>query len=144
MGKLRDRLPALAVGAVLLAGLGAVAWKLTSPSGAVVPVQVRVPALSPLAEAGRRAFDATCRACHGANGAGSDKGPPLVHDIYNPGHHADAAFARAVRQGVPQHHWSFGNMPPQPKVTDEELTAIVRYVRELQAANGIRYRRHVM
>jgi hypothetical protein len=28
-------------------------------------------------------------------------------------------------------------MPPQPQVEDEEVVKIVRYVRELQRANGI-------
>jgi cytochrome c551/c552 len=35
-------------------------------------------------------------------------------------------------------------MPPQPQVSDEELAAIIRYVRELQTANGIFYRPHRM
>ena len=63
---------------------------------------------------------------------------------YRPGHHGDAAFAMAVRNGVRQHHWRFGNMPPQPQVSDRELKAIVRYVREMQIANGIRYKPHRM
>jgi mono/diheme cytochrome c family protein len=47
-----------------------------------------------------------------------------------------------VRHGVRQHHWPFGDMPAQPQVTDEQLAQIIRYVRELQAANGIVYREH--
>jgi hypothetical protein len=35
-------------------------------------------------------------------------------------------------------------MPPLPQVSDEEVAAIVRYVRELQEANGIFYRPHDM
>jgi mono/diheme cytochrome c family protein len=96
------------------------------------------------AEAGKAAFDANCSSCHGANGAGTDKGPPLIHDIYNPGHHADAAFVLAARKGVRRHHWPFGDMPPQPQVTDSQISAIIQYVRELQAANGISYRPHRM
>lgn len=67
-----------------------------------------------------------------------------MHDIYNPGHHADEAFLRAARNGVQQHHWRFGDMPPQPQVSDEQLVQIVRYVRELQQANGIRFKPHRM
>lgn len=33
-------------------------------------------------------------------------------------------------------------MPPQPNVTRDELAAIVRYVRELQRANGITWKPH--
>ena len=105
---------------------------------------VTVPELSAAAAAGETAFDKNCVQCHGANAAGSEQGPPLVHDIYNPGHHGDGAFVRAAQQGVRQHHWPFGDMPAQPQVSEEEVAAIVRYVRELQVANGIVYREHNM
>jgi mono/diheme cytochrome c family protein len=93
---------------------------------------------------GKIAFNANCAPCHGTNAAGGDKGPPLVHVIYNPGHHADGSFFLAAKRGVRRHHWRFGDMPPQPQVTDGELAAIVRYVRELQAANGIGNEPHRM
>ena len=35
-------------------------------------------------------------------------------------------------------------MPPVEGVSDADVTAIVRYIRELQEANGIRYHPHVM
>ncbi len=100
--------------------------------------------LSALALEGKVAFDRNCAVCHGQEGRGTTQGPPLVHDIYNPGHHGDPAFIAAARRGVRSHHWSFGDMPPQPQVTDAELQAIIRYVRELQEANGIFYKPHVM
>ncbi|MDE2361032.1 MAG: cytochrome c [Hyphomicrobiales bacterium] len=105
---------------------------------------VKIPQLTAQAAEGKKAFDSTCGQCHGLNGAGTDKGPPLVHDIYNPGHHADEAFFVATRFGVRQHHWPFGDMPAQAQVPKEEIVKIVRYVRELQAANGIVYREHRM
>ncbi len=107
-------------------------------------LSVKVPTLSEVAARGKIAFDANCATCHGVNATGTDQGPPLVHDIYNPGHHADGAFLLAAKHGVRQHHWPFGNMPPQPQVTEEQVTAIVRYVRELQVANGITERPHRM
>ncbi|MCB1997629.1 MAG: cytochrome c [Rhodoferax sp.] len=105
---------------------------------------VNVPALSPQAQAGQRIFDAECATCHGRFGTGTDKGPPLLNAIYNAGHHADEAFFRAAQQGVRQHHWQFGDMPAQPQVSAEQLAQIVRYVRELQQANGIRFEPHRM
>ncbi len=101
-------------------------------------IDAPTPALS--AEAGRGAalFANKCLACHGPNAAGSDKGPPLVHKIYEPGHHADEAFYRAVQQGVQSHHWPFGNMAPMVDVSDDEIGQIIAYVRALQVANGIR------
>lgn len=96
-----------------------------------------VPPLSAVAEAGRARYDQRCAQCHGLHGAGSSVGPALVHRVYRPAHHADVAFKLAVRRGVRAHHWRFGDMPPQPDVSAEELEAIVQYIRELQRANGI-------
>jgi hypothetical protein len=60
-----------------------------------------------------------------------------VDPIYRSAHHADASFLLAVRRGVPAHHWRFGNMPPVPAVPADDLASIIRYVREVQKANGI-------
>ncbi len=102
-------------------------------------VAVKQPAAhSELAQMGKRAFEATCAACHGDNAAGQDGvAPPLVHKIYEPGHHSDMAFFMAVDNGVRAHHWSFGNMPPVAGLTKGDVKAIVAYVRELQRENGI-------
>ncbi len=142
--KFKARLPAIVITTIILLGVGLVAWRAISSGDETVTVAVKVPRLSELAREGKGAFDKSCAACHGTDAAGSEKGPPLVHDIYNPGHHGDAAFLAAVKRGTPRHHWNFGDMPPQPKVTDDDVTAIVRYVRELQEANGIFYRKHTM
>ena len=109
-----------------------------------MPVKVVVPDLSPSAVKGEKLFAANCAGCHGVNAAGSDKGPPLVHDIYNPGHHADQSFVMATRFGVRQHHWPYGNMPAQSQVNETDVRAIIQYVRELQTANGIKYKAHTM
>ena len=98
---------------------------------------VAVPALSKMASDGQQVFNATCVLCHGVNAAGTNQGPPLVHKIYEPGHHADFTFRNAVSNGVPAHHWNFGNMPPASGVSKEEVEQIICYVRELQRANGI-------
>lgn len=141
----RPRLAAILVVSVVIAGAGVVGWRVGAPPPDDAALhEVIVSELSPAAVAGKAAFDTNCAQCHGRNAAGTDKGPPLVHDIYNPGHHEDTAFLVAARQGVPQHHWSFGNKPAQPNVMDREVTAIVRYIRELQIANGITYRPHRM
>ena len=63
-------------------------------------------------EGGLEPFIQFCSECHGELAVGTDQGPPLVHDLYEPNHHADAAFVRAARRGRAQHHWNFGNMPP--------------------------------
>ncbi len=103
-----------------------------------------VPTFSHEARLGSIAYDSNCAICHGIHAAGTDQGPPLVHDIYNPGHHGDAAFYAAVRSGSRQHHWPFGDMPAQTEVSEAQVEQIIHYIRELQRANGITYRRHDM
>ncbi len=100
-------------------------------------VTVSVPTLSENAQAGQAAFNANCVLCHGPNASGTNLGPPLVHKIYEPNHHQDFSFRSAVQNGVPSHHWQFGNMPPVPGVSDDDVEKIICYVRELQHANGI-------
>ncbi|ESR27461.1 c-type cytochrome [Lutibaculum baratangense] len=143
---IRDNLPKYAVLAFLALGTGLFVWRSLAPGDAPdARVAVTVPdELSPVAMEGKAVFDENCADCHGANAAGTEQGPPLVHDIYNPGHHANMAFVLAASQGVRAHHWRFGNMPPQPGVTQTEVEKVVQYVRELQQANGITYRPHNM
>ena len=123
---------------VIFAVAGYARWGLWHLQGRDAPlaVGVRVPDLSSVAQAGREVFAWRCAQCHGAHGGGG-AGPPLVHPIYRPAHHADVAFNLAVARGVRAHHWRLGDMPPQPDVGPAEIAAITRYVRELQAANGI-------
>jgi len=88
-------------------------------------------------QAGKQVFDAKCAACHGEAALGTAQGPPLVHIYYEPNHHADLAFQMAVGQGVPQHHWNFGNMPPVPDLGPSEVDKILAYVRWLQRQAGV-------
>ncbi|SPH25014.1 hypothetical protein DEA8626_04049 [Defluviimonas aquaemixtae] len=146
---------ALAILALVALGLAVFLWNVTSqpapqdqavtPSTTAQPtaapiVEVALPTeLSSEAQIGKRAFEAKCAQCHGVDAAGNNSaGPPLVHKIYEPNHHGDAAFLVAVRNGVRQHHWDFGNMMPVEGLTDADVKYIVQYVRELQQENGIR------
>jgi len=86
---------------------------------------------------GETKFNTFCSRCHGPQGKGTDNGPPLVHKIYEPNHHADMAFQRAAAKGVRAHHWEFGNMPKIEGVTSEEVTQIIGYIRWLQRQAGI-------
>jgi mono/diheme cytochrome c family protein len=110
----------------------------------IAAVEVKLPILSKTAQLGEALFNKNCATCHGDRAAGTDKGPPFVNDIYNPGHHSDEAFFFAAQNGVRQHHWPFGDMPAQHQVDKEDIAKIIAYVRELQVANGIKYRKHEM
>lgn len=87
---------------------------------------------------GEPLFSQYCQSCHGNSGKGSDQGPPLVNQVYRPGHHANLAFHMAVRDGVQAHHWDFGNMPPVTGITPRETEHIAAYIRQQQKMAGIR------
>ncbi|MGJ8569855.1 MAG: c-type cytochrome [Hoeflea sp.] len=131
----------LLIAVILLAGAFLIYRSLQPPerpaSGAAM-ANVTVPQLSAQAQEGETLFNRSCATCHGQNAAGQDGiAPPLVHKIYEPNHHGDAAFHLAAKNGVRGHHWQFGDMRPVEGITDPELDKIVFYVRELQRANGI-------
>lgn len=89
------------------------------------------------ADRGEELFAANCAACHGPAATGSDAGPPLVHEVYEPSHHGDVSFLLAVQNGVQPHHWEFGPMPAVPGLDVDEVADIVAYVRALQRQAGI-------
>ncbi|WP_420549600.1 c-type cytochrome [Curvivirga sp.] len=137
MKNLKGKIIPLSIIAIVLVGGGILGSKIISnlmPSSHEKLVDMP---LSELAIAGKQAYDDTCMACHGKNAEGTMAGPTFIHKVYHPGHHNDGSFVRAVKMGVRQHHWPFGDMPAQPHVTDEEIRAIIQYVRELQKANNI-------
>lgn len=108
------------------------------PAMAAPLVDVTLPELTGNAVIGAKVFAAKCAACHGENGSGNDeKGPPLIHKIYEPSHHGDAAFLLAAQGGVRSHHWKFGNMPAVAGITPAEVGMIVDFIRQVQQANGI-------
>jgi len=102
-------------------------WQIPKPS----------PGLMPNPAVGKALFAKHCAACHGGDLKGSDKGPPLLHRIYEPSHHADAAFQLAAKNGVRAHHWQFGDMAPLPQVTPDDVAHITAYVRIEQRKVGI-------
>ena len=112
--------------------LHAQGWQVPQPS----------PGLMPNVAAGKKLFAQYCAACHGADLMGVDKGekkgPPLLHKIYEPSHHGDAAFQLAAKNGVRAHHWPYGDMAPVPQVTPDDVAHITAYVRGEQRKVGIR------
>jgi cytochrome c553 len=131
----------LVVGSVLLAALVVyfLASRPSEPVAAGAPlVAVIVPELSAREHGGEAALNDRCASCHGMDAAGrGGVAPPLVHRIYEPGHHGDQAFLMAAQLGVRAHHWRFGDVPLVEGIAEAEIASIVAYVRALQRANGI-------
>ncbi len=86
---------------------------------------------------GEELFGSKCAKCHGVKGVGSETGPPLVHRIYEPGHHSDWSFRRAISMGVRAHHWRFGDMKRVTGITEEQGERIIEYIRSIQHEAGI-------
>lgn len=89
-----------------------------------------------LVAAGEPLYQSYCAACHGVDLRGTAVGPSHLSIVYEPNHHSDTAFLLAVRNGVRQHHWPFGDMAPVPGLSDDDIEAIIAYVRAQQRLNG--------
>lgn len=111
------------------------AWEAAGPEAE--KSALRIPDYSEAAARGRLVFNQNCSVCHGRDAAGGTAGPPLIHKYYEPSHHADGAIRLAIRNGVIQHHWKFGNMPPVAGVAPQQEDQIIAFIRETQRANGI-------
>jgi mono/diheme cytochrome c family protein len=101
--------------------------------------EFRIPpeTFEPDAATGSSLFAAHCAVCHGPEALGTEQGPPLIHRIYEPSHHSNLAFYRAIALGVHQHHWEFGDMPPVPGVSGEDAAYIISWIRQQQQLAGI-------
>jgi len=93
--------------------------------------------LSKPARAGRAAFGEYCAQCHGPLAEGTERGPPLVHPDYAPGVRTNGDFRKAVREGLRAWRWWYGDMPAIADVSEHELEHMIRFLREMQRANGI-------
>jgi disulfide bond formation protein DsbB len=86
---------------------------------------------------GRALFRGTCATCHGANGEGMPRlGKDLRADAFVRGR-SDAQLVEFLKEGRPANHpenLTRVDMPPRggnPALTDEDLAAIVAYLRSL-------------
>lgn len=85
---------------------------------------------------GAALYAESCASCHGSDLRGTGRGPSHLSEVYEPGHHSDESFRSAIRNGSPAHHWTFGDMPPIEGLDEEQVDAIIAFVRERQEAEG--------
>jgi len=81
---------------------------------------------------GKISYQSNCIKCHGESLQGTAKGPSLLDDVYKSSHHADISFYFAVKNGVRQHHWKFGDMPMIIGVSPQSVGDIISYIRWMQ------------
>lgn len=87
-------------------------------------------------ELGADSYQTFCAACHGTDLRGTTQGSSLLSIVYEPNHHADFAFTTAIKDGVKAHHWKFNDMPPTASITDDEIAAVIAFVRNVQDLEG--------
>ena len=107
-----------------------------APPPAASPASTAAPTAVPILD-GETLFRQTCAVCHGVDLQGTAQGPPFIDRLYHPNHHSDAAFRLAVQRGVIAHHWPFGNMPKIEGLSDQQVEAIIAYVRAQQQEAGL-------
>jgi mono/diheme cytochrome c family protein len=83
-------------------------------------------------ERGEATYRASCAQCHGGDLSGTDRGPSLLEPVYGPVQLTDAELADAIRNGVEEDLWEFGPMPANGALGDEQIDAIVEFVRSEQ------------
>lgn len=85
-----------------------------------------------VSRSGRTAFNASCAACHGLDGRGSDKAVNIAAST-RAQHLSDAQLAGIISNGVPG-----SGMPAFRTLTPVQVDAIVSYLRSLQGKDAAR------
>ena len=81
-------------------------------------------------------YDGDCASCHGGDLRGTDFGPSLLSEIYEPNQLPDDSIRDAIRNGAAQDNWEFGPMPAITRLDDDEITAMITYIRDVQEREG--------
>lgn len=84
-------------------------------------------------ERGERIYAANCAQCHGADLTGNERGPSLLLEVYGSDELADADIADAIRNGAEQRLFEFGPMAGNGALSDQQIDAVVAFVRAEQS-----------
>ena len=76
---------------------------------------------------GARPYAANCAVCHGDALQGSSRGPSLLDPASS--ELSDAAMRNAIRNGVVETRWEFGDMPANGALRDAQVNEIIAFVR---------------
>ena len=93
----------------------------------------RAVAASP--EAGRAIYQRRCAACHGAGAGGTARGPGLLERALGTAM-GRAAMRTAIRTGIAEPRAGYPAMPRFDGLTESEIGAVIRYLRESRHARS--------
>ncbi len=102
----------------------------TETSSASAPAELTFPNDEDALEMGKKVYDSKCLACHGAKGEGL-VGPNMTDDYWIHGKGTEADMYKVVVEGVPDK----GMISWQPLLSDEEIKAVVVYIKTLHGTN---------
>lgn len=85
---------------------------------------------------GAEVYATSCASCHGADLKGTEKGPSHLSIVYEPNHHSDESFRSAIANGAQQHHWDFGDMAAVEGLSDDDVEAVIAFIRSEQERQG--------
>lgn len=102
----------------------------TETSSASAPAELSFPNDEDTLETGKKVFDSKCLACHGTKGEGL-VGPNMTDDYWIHGKGTEADMYKVVVEGVPDK----GMISWQPLLSDEEIKAVVVYIKTLRGTN---------
>ena len=105
-------------------------------SRAAAPGTPLVATADPSIDAGRL-FAANCARCHGGDMKGTADGPSLLDRAYLLIFHPDEEYIRAVLEGVPAHHWEYGDMPRIEGLSRADAIALTAHIRAAQRSAGL-------
>jgi mono/diheme cytochrome c family protein len=117
--------------AALVLGLAVSAWL---PASAQVNPRPRPPGVTDSAVAWGKALfhgSASCSACHGIEGSGTDVGPPLTGALWLHGPGTYEWLAEQIRRGIPAHGTLSGLAMPMrgwSMMNDDDVRAVAAYV----------------
>lgn len=122
-----------AIPAVVVVLAAVVAVVLTATGGSDGPA---APGSAEELALGEEVFEQSCATCHGPEARGGLAGPPLTHEIYEDLTGAD--IRTVIERGKPPTNWPQfeAGMAPVPNLSDDEVAAVIAYVREVQAEAG--------
>lgn len=82
---------------------------------------------------GEVVFNTYCLSCHGLHGRGAPgAGPALVDTLFESSRISDETILSAMDRGASQRNFNFGAMPPVQRLSREDASQVVSYVRWLQ------------
>jgi len=102
----------------------------TESSSASAPTELIFPNDEDALEMGKKVYDSKCLACHGAKGEGL-VGPNMTDEYWIHGKGTEADMYKVVVEGVPDK----GMIAWQPLLSEEEIKAVVVYMKTLQGTN---------